>query len=78
MRLERAVLSIDGNCGCALLGDNLQEGEAEFVEIVPRADEHLYHAEVRACWAALNNLRKRLGRPITYAWHPRKPGSSGA
>ena len=30
---ERAELGIDGNCGFALLGVNLQEGEAEFVEI---------------------------------------------
>lgn len=30
---ERAELGIDGNCGFALLGPNLQEGEAEFVEI---------------------------------------------
>lgn len=29
----RAELGIDGNCGFALLGPNLQEGEAEFVEI---------------------------------------------
>lgn len=31
--MDRAILSVDGNCGCALLGENLQEGEAEFVEI---------------------------------------------
>ena len=30
---ERAELGIDGNCGFALLGPDLQEGEAEFVEI---------------------------------------------
>jgi len=29
----RAQLGIDGNCGFALLGPDLQEGEAEFVEI---------------------------------------------
>lgn len=37
---ERAELGIDGNCGFALLGENIQEGEAEFCEIeavtVPR------------------------------------------
>lgn len=32
---ERAELGIDGNCGFALLGPDLQEGEAEFVEIEP-------------------------------------------
>lgn len=30
---DRAELGIDGNCGFALLGPDLQEGEAEFVEI---------------------------------------------
>ena len=29
----RAQLGIDGNCGFALLGPDLQEGEAEFMEI---------------------------------------------
>lgn len=33
MAIERAELGVDGNCGFALLGENLQEGEAEFVEI---------------------------------------------
>ncbi len=32
---ERAQLGIDGNCGFALLGPDIQEGEAEFVEIEP-------------------------------------------
>jgi len=32
-RIERAELGVDGNCGFALLGKDLQEGEAEFVEI---------------------------------------------
>lgn len=76
--MERVVLSVDGNCGCALLGENLQEGEAEFVEVQQRKDEHLYEAEVRACWTAFKKLKKRLGRPLTYAWHPRRPGSAGA
>ena len=31
--MERAELGIDGNAGFALLGDDLQSGEAEFVEI---------------------------------------------
>lgn len=79
--MKRAILSVDGNCGCALLGENLQEGEAEFVEIRPRSDEPLHEAEVRACWAAFNNLMKRLGLTrdeLSYAWYPRRPGSSGA
>lgn len=31
--MERAELGIDGNAGFALLGEDLQAGEAEFVEI---------------------------------------------
>ena len=75
--MELAILMVDGNCGCALLGENLQEGEAEFVEVVQRKDEPLYAAEVRACWAAFKKLKERLGRDMTYAWHPRRPGSAG-
>lgn len=78
MKMERAFLKVDGNCGCALLGANLQEGEAEFVEVAPRKDEPLHEAEVRACWAALKKLKERLGRELTYAWEPRRPGSAGA
>lgn len=39
---ERAELGIDGNCGFALLGENIQEGEAEFVEITPVVVEPYY------------------------------------
>lgn len=46
---ERAQLGIDGNCGFALLGENLQEGESEFVEIepvtVPPAIAHTRHEQ---------------------------------
>lgn len=77
--MERAVLMVDGNCGCALLGENLQEGEAEFVEVAKRKDEYLCEAECRACWAAFQKLKTRLGRDLTYAWGPpRRPGSAGA
>jgi hypothetical protein len=33
MSIERAELGVDGNAGFALLGDDLQVGEAEFVTI---------------------------------------------
>lgn len=78
MTLERAVISIDGDHGCALLGEDLQVGDAEFVKVEPRKDEQLHEAEIRAAFQALNNLRKRLGKEITYAWYPRRPGSAGA
>lgn len=76
--MERAILSVDGNAGCALLGEDLQVGEAEFVEVAQRPGEQLYEAEVRACWAAFQKLRMRLGKEMTYAWYPRRPGSAGA
>lgn len=76
--MERAILSVDGNCGCALLGENPQEGEAEFAEVQQRPGEYLYEAEVRACWAAFRNLKARLGKEFSYAWQTRRPGSSGA
>lgn len=57
---ERAAIGIDGNCGYALLGENIQEGEAEFVEVQSpgeRIDKAI------AAKAALNRLRERLGKP---------------
>ncbi len=55
----RAQLGIDGNCGFALLGEDLQSGEAEFVEIEgDRMDDQL-----RACSFALNKLRERIDAP---------------
>jgi hypothetical protein len=51
----RAELGIDGNCGFALIGPNLQEGEAEFVEIkkvnrdmIPNSHHERYTGEVEA------------------------------
>ncbi len=38
---QTAELGIDGNCGFALIGQSLQEGEAEFVEIPPVRPEDL-------------------------------------
>jgi hypothetical protein len=62
----RAHLGIDGNCGFALLGPDIQEGEAEFVEIAPTR-EAAYHAplgdKLTACKSALQKLRDRLNLP---------------
>ena len=53
-------LSIDGNAGCALLGVNLQEGEAEFVTIDEDELKDGYKvAAKRAMIRALNKLRRR-------------------
>ena len=53
-------LSIDGNAGCALLGPDLQEGEAEFVTIDETEFNDGYrNAARRACVRALRALQKR-------------------
>jgi len=57
---RKVELGIDGNCGYALLGNNLQEGEAEFVEV---ANPGGYQDRVFACKVALRQLRKKLGKP---------------
>ena len=62
---ERAEVGIDGNCGYALLGQNIQEGECEFVEIDTSDDAHV-DPERRAWCNALIKLRKRLGGHIPY------------
>ena len=59
----RAELGIDSNAGYALLGENLQDGEAEFVTVEHDDDELLSLAEMRAAKQALAKLRARLGMP---------------
>lgn len=55
-----AVCGFDGNAGFALLGENLQEGEAEFVTIAePGGDYERSFALI----SALENLRERLNMP---------------
>lgn len=84
--MERVILSLDGNCGCALLGPDLQEGEAEFVEVtdamLTQFNEHRdWHprAARKACFEAMNKLLARLGKGrLPYAWYPRQPWASGA
>ncbi len=70
MAIERAELGIDGNAGFALLGEDLQVGEAEFVtiDLPPEAskDPNRYHksewvsAAKRAATAAYRKLKERL------------------
>lgn len=73
--MERAELGIDGNCGFALLGENLQEGEAEFVEIDNDNDNLRSINERRVCSLALINLRKRLpDREFSYYIGMSHPG----
>jgi hypothetical protein len=67
----RAQLGIDGNCGFSLLGGDLQEGEAEFVEINdPRSTD----SELVACKLAHSRLKERLDLPgLSYYFGPSHP-----
>lgn len=74
---ERAEIGIDGNAGFALIGPDLQAGEAEFVEIAlpveASRDPNRYHksewvrAAKIAATAAYRKLKARLpGREFSY------------
>ena len=71
VEFSKAILGVDGDCGFALIGPDLQMGEAEFVQVECKplnGDEAgklelLYIAQVRACWQALVKLRARLNLP---------------
>lgn len=57
-----AVLSIDGNAACALVGPNLQEGTAEFVNVPLKPEEPGYMAAAYlAAGRALVHLEEKLG-----------------
>lgn len=64
--MERAEIGIDGNCGFALLGADLQVGEAEFVEIAlpAEASKHPNRYQnsewVRAAKCAATTAYRRL------------------
>lgn len=61
--IERAELGVDGNAGFALLGENIQEGEAEFITIEckePQWTTEWHAAAVAATSAAYRKLRDRL------------------
>lgn len=68
---RRIELGIDGNCGYALLGEDIQCGECEFVEIIDTGDQ--VNDQLLACKRALNKLRSRLSVDTSYyfgASHP--------
>ena len=77
MEIERAELGVDGNAGFALLGVNIQEGEAEFETM--REDylvgSHSWHREGRRCAAvAYHRLKSRLfPKQISYWIGPSHP-----
>ena len=77
--MERARLGMDGDAGFALVGDNLQDGEAEFetvrgTELNP--DPNSKGAKTQAISRAFRRLRIRLDRPISYFLDPSHPNYS--
>ncbi len=73
---RRAELGVDGNAGFALIGKNLEEGEAEFVNVedAPVRCETKSQREGWAATKAYRRLRDRLGREFSYYLglsHPR-------
>lgn len=68
--MDRAELGVDGNCGFALLGEDIQNGEAEFVEIncaEPRWTSAWNRAATTAATKAYRNLKTRLApREFSY------------
>ncbi len=84
MSQERAELGVDGNAGFALLGPDLQAGEAEFVEtalpLEASKDPYRYrHSEwcdaaKRAATAAYRKLKARLpDKTFSYCLGPSHP-----
>jgi hypothetical protein len=65
MGMPRVELSIDGDHACALLGENLQEGEAEFVKVKWL---HSDSSRFEAAHEAYEKLADRIGTrwPFNY------------
>lgn len=68
--IERAELGVDGNCGFALLGEDIQSGEAEFEEILtsePRWTSEWSRQSRKAINRAHMRLKARLApRQFSY------------
>lgn len=67
--MRHIELGIDGNCGFALSGIDIQEGEAEFVEIPYDSCSDQLTAELAAMKTALKRLRDRLNMPNLRWYH---------
>ncbi len=76
MKTNRVLIGVDGNAGFALLGENIQEGECEFVVVEKRKDEHLADTQKRAATQAYRKLCARLndGLPLPYMLDDYYPG----
>jgi Protein of unknown function (DUF1653) len=74
------LVGVDGNCGFAVYGANLQEGEAEFVQVRDGFGS-LQERQRRACGYALQILRDRLGIAsvpcVLHESHPDGPKPEG-
>lgn len=57
MKNQTAMLGVDGNCGFALLGPNIQEGEAEFIEVKAPAGDW---EKAEAASEAFDKLKARV------------------
>lgn len=81
--VERAEIGMDGNCGFALLGPDLQVGEAEFEEVRGtelNPDPNSDGAKRQAINRAFTRLKARLGgqyngKPISYFLGESYPGA---
>lgn len=74
--VRRAELGVDGNCGFALVGEDLQVGEAEFVEIqtdAPKPSARWERDAEIAATKALRKLEARLGEKLSYYIGPSHP-----
>jgi len=72
--MERAILGVDGDHAFALLGENIQEGECEFVKIKYEFGPGMYHSyydEKNTAYEAYRRLKERLkDRVFSYALGP--------
>lgn len=75
--MDRAELGVDGNAGFALLGQDIQSGEAEFVTIESNArvgSADWCDAACRAATKAYRQLKARLpDRVFSYRIGPSHP-----
>ena len=67
--MRHIELGIDGNCGFALSGEDIQSGEAEFKEIEYKKYKDRLTAELDAMKIALNRLKERLKMPDLRWYH---------
>lgn len=70
--MREIVIGIDGNCGFALRGANLQEGQSEFVEVpAPGGKDEQIWAANNACLKLIKRLGLDDDYPYTYGpGHP--------